>query len=480
MVLKHLRQRHTAKVEFWIMLWIMVGCASATTVRYFINTEMQRDMMLRRGLNLTDTVGVMEGSSQHVQFARDIGVESEKVMEPWQRLSDPFRGYTTETELSSKIEVLASQSHGEVLWLGTSVEGRQISAVRLGPKRPSAPRVMFMGGIHGNEPVGTELVLQFGSHVINADATEIMQDVEIYIVPRVNPDGFAHMSRSNVNNVDLNRNFPDQYVGEDANDYYKKGQNEADDDDSHPSMPRQKETTAMMNFITSVRPHLVAMLHSGTTICNYPFDGNRDHKQKSYSEGPDDPLFREVCSAWASLNPEMIGNRMWGATSGAINGAKWYILYGGLQDWAYINAGVISLTMEVSRDQWPDGRSVNSRYGPNNLAGMVAFARTAMQSISGRVMVEGTALANAAIRVSLHAEDDPDDDGDHVGDIDLMEVKTDANGYYVRLLPVGRGTIVVAAPQCIGARINYVMQEGMSLRRDFNLRHLADAFAHRL
>lgn len=38
----------------------------------------------------------------------------------------------------------------------------------------------------------------------------IVENVHLHILPSLNPDGFTVRKRNNANNVDLNRDFPDQ------------------------------------------------------------------------------------------------------------------------------------------------------------------------------------------------------------------------------------------------------------------------------
>jgi carboxypeptidase D len=44
----------------------------------------------------------------------------------------------------------------------------------------------------------------------NVQATFIVQNVHLHLLPSMNPDGFERKSRNNANDVDLNRDFPDQ------------------------------------------------------------------------------------------------------------------------------------------------------------------------------------------------------------------------------------------------------------------------------
>lgn len=43
---------------------------------------------------------------------------------------------------------------------------------------------------------------------------------------------------------------------------------------------------------------------------------------------------------------------------GITNGASWYPIYGGMQDWNYIHAGCFELTLEISDNKWPNASEV--------------------------------------------------------------------------------------------------------------------------
>jgi protein MpaA len=83
--------------------------------------------------------------------------------------------------------------------IGHSVEGRDIVAWRLGEPR-SSKKVLLLAAMHGNEKgsVRTLRALRDGRPIKGAD---------IWVVPVVNPDGYARNKRQNAHGVDLNRNF---------------------------------------------------------------------------------------------------------------------------------------------------------------------------------------------------------------------------------------------------------------------------------
>lgn len=39
-----------------------------------------------------------------------------------------------------------------------------------------------------------------------------MENMHLHILPSMNPDGYALKRRGNANNIDLNRDFPDQVI----------------------------------------------------------------------------------------------------------------------------------------------------------------------------------------------------------------------------------------------------------------------------
>ena len=84
--------------------------------------------------------------------------------------------------------------------LGRSVEGRAIVAF-VGGDASASRHVLVVGCIHGNEPAGTAVTTLLTTLRVPAD-------VELWVIPYLNPDGAAAATRGNAHGVDLNRNFP--------------------------------------------------------------------------------------------------------------------------------------------------------------------------------------------------------------------------------------------------------------------------------
>jgi murein peptide amidase A len=86
--------------------------------------------------------------------------------------------------------------------LGRSEGGRPIVVVRAGD--PHGTRVLVVGCIHGTESAGVAV----------ADALErVHAHVDLWIVPNLNPDGYARGSRQNGRGVDLNANWSSEWQG---------------------------------------------------------------------------------------------------------------------------------------------------------------------------------------------------------------------------------------------------------------------------
>ena len=87
---------------------------------------------------------------------------------------------------------------------GRSVLGRPLRAWRRGD--PAAPRrVLVVGVIHGDERAGEAVT----STLLDVDVPRLS---ELVVIPDANPDGAAAGTRQNAHGVDLNRNFPHDWL----------------------------------------------------------------------------------------------------------------------------------------------------------------------------------------------------------------------------------------------------------------------------
>jgi murein peptide amidase A len=123
--------------------------------------------------------------------------------------------------------------------LGRSWQGRAIEALEVG--NPSGTPILVVGCIHGNETAGIAI----------ARALERVSpsDLDLWIVPDLNPDGVAANTRKNSHGVDLNRNFPWHWRPLDG--VYESG--------PHPLSER--EARIAHSLILRLHPHLTIWFH---------------------------------------------------------------------------------------------------------------------------------------------------------------------------------------------------------------------------
>lgn len=101
-------------------------------------------------------------------------------------------------------EVSAQAAVNSTTTFGFSVRGRPLVVTEIG-NPASRHRVLIVGCIHGSECSGIAITTALRAAVPPTD-------VEFWLVPDLNPDGYALGTRQNANGVDLNRNFPFKWM----------------------------------------------------------------------------------------------------------------------------------------------------------------------------------------------------------------------------------------------------------------------------
>ncbi|PKM11753.1 MAG: zinc carboxypeptidase [Gammaproteobacteria bacterium HGW-Gammaproteobacteria-3] len=88
-----------------------------------------------------------------------------------------------------------------------------IHALTLGTVADDSPCIVFTGGIHGLERIGTQVVLAFLETLLarlhwDISLINTLQQLRIVFIPLLNPAGMAANTRANGQGVDLMRNAP--------------------------------------------------------------------------------------------------------------------------------------------------------------------------------------------------------------------------------------------------------------------------------
>jgi hypothetical protein len=120
---------------------------------------------------------------------------------------DPFNKNTSHESLLTYIDTLAKLSSKiQVETIGTSVQSRSIPMVHVIQKNSRAKiKVLLFCQQHGNEPSGKEAALILLKKIASDNANYLYPNLDLYIVPSVNPDGNESGKRNNANGADLNR-----------------------------------------------------------------------------------------------------------------------------------------------------------------------------------------------------------------------------------------------------------------------------------
>jgi hypothetical protein len=95
--------------------------------------------------------------------------------------------------------------------IGKSVDDREIPALffsldeKFGSKRNMKPVVLIFCQQHGGEPSGKEAALMLARD-LTGRRKQLLENLDLIVVPQVNPDGGEKKQRRNANEMDLNRN----------------------------------------------------------------------------------------------------------------------------------------------------------------------------------------------------------------------------------------------------------------------------------
>ena len=339
--------------------------------------------------------------------------------------------YRSNADLASALDALhAGPCAGvsSVTSIGTSVKGEEMRAleVSMDPGRTQPkPSFAFLGNMHGDEPVGRELILRLAELVCRSaapaddarghashdfpsitraepgderffeTAAHLARNARLFFAPTLNPDGFAARARSNARGVDLNRDWPDQYDGGTA--AKKNSENSVLPADALET--RQPETAAVMRWSRAHNFTGALSFHEGAVVANYPWDAKRGSRRAEYARCPDDAAFRRLARAYADAHPTMHLSKEF--EGGITNGAKWYPLWGGMQDWHYVVTGTLDVTIEVNDEKFPRATELG-RLWREHRGGIFAAATTATRgALRGFVRDASTRepIANAALTV---------------------------------------------------------------------------------
>lgn len=296
---------------------------------------------------------------------------------------DDFHTYD---EMLSEIRNLEKDNPGlvHVFSLGQSIKGKDIWAIKIGEhaqfKDESKKAIAYMGTHHAREHVSTEMPLLFAQELVrraaDPDISALLQDIDIYLIPMVNPDGAMYdienrrykwwrkNRRSNNDSsygVDLNRNY--------GFGWGTGGSSMSPSSDIYMGQAAfsEPETQSIKRFFEENRNITIALsFHTFSELILYPWGG-----QSNGVGGADEQIYKKMAREMAAMNNYR-----------PMQSSELYIASGDTCDWLHGALHVYCFTFELSPSSMSQGgfypgEAVIPRVFSENLRPMLYLANFA-------------------------------------------------------------------------------------------------------
>ena len=260
--------------------------------------------------------------------------------------------------------------------IGRSVAGRYILCLKISDN-PDADEdetpMLFIGNHHGNEVHSVEIALADINYLVShygtdPEVTNWVNNMEIWFLPMMNPDGREAMRRSNDHFVDLNRNYSFAWQPDIA---YGTGPFS------------EPENRAIRDFAAKFPPVMSISYHTSGQYVLYSWThtdaGAPDSSALAYIGG----LLADSITVVTNGRTESYTLRQ---------GGRWYFTPGEYDDYMYVTHNTMAYTVELGISQSPDYTVVPAMI-TGNLRGFRTFMRQAWKAgVTGRVTDAFTGL----------------------------------------------------------------------------------------
>ena len=282
----------------------------------------------------------------------------------------------------------------EILTLGTLPSNRKILIAHINNGSGAGkPKFLYTSTIHGDETTGWMLMLRLIDYLLeNPDEPEVqmvMDNIDLYVGPNTNPDGTYHggnntvngAQRYNANGIDMNRNYADPHGS------------------AHPDgNPYAQETEWFMQLAQDNNFVMGANYHGGAEVMNYPWDN-------TYTLHADDAWYQLISHEYADLCHVVNPSYMTDYNNGITNGAQWYMIGGGRQDYMNGYAQCRELTIECSNTKCPPASQMPSFWNINKNS-IFAYLNQCLYGIHGTVVDAESRAPIGGATVTLVGHDD--------------------------------------------------------------------------
>lgn len=329
-------------------------------------TEAEAMRLTKQGFRFREIERQPRGPMYDGRGAEDLGA-----YHSYSTLTAQLQGYAATYTNICRLYSIGQSEQGRELWVLKITDNPDVEE--------EEPEFRYISTMHGDETVGTEMCLYFIEMLLtnypsNARLSNLVDNTDISIMPLMNPDGLELGTRNNATGFDLNRSFPE---GSPPTPYGNVLYGPDMDTNGRPS-----EVRHVMGWSASNSVVLSANFHTGAVVANYPYDN--DNKGSVDSPTPDDALFEYLAVLYSTNNSMMWANNSGSFVNGTVNGADWYVISGGLQDWQYRYLGCNDITIELSNIFRPPQAALASFWGLNSES-MTVYVEAVHMGVRGTV-----------------------------------------------------------------------------------------------
>ena len=308
--------------------------------------------------------------------------------------SDGFPTYTETNALLNRIlidchQLMRSQS------IGRSFEGRDIDAYIINDlDSPEKKRnVLITSMMHPREPIGLLITLNLmrticDMHVADQSIANVLKYITFYLVPILNPDGFAFSDSNKLLNirknrrpgcddplksgVDLNRNFG----------YHWEFNSDPCSEEFAGGFPfSEPETQALKALTEEISFYTALNFHSYGDILTHPFNFGKEDLPETHRQ-----FYDEVKTIFGF---ERVG---------PAHQVLGYTTTGESDDWLYAKRGILSMSPEIGPEQsgfYPP-QEIAKKLVSDNLSRIFSIAELISNKLSASI-IEKDGLRYAAI-----------------------------------------------------------------------------------
>ena len=347
-------------------------------------------------------------SDQEFQALEAMGFAIESLPSP---ADENVKAYPAYAAIAEELEATAAANPDvtHLFSLGRTASERELLVLKISDQADiSEPEPAFLleFNIHGDEKIAAEVALclireLMDSYPNDPGTRRIIEENELFIVPVLNPDGYATNRRTNARGIDLNRNFGWWWEG--------TGFSPA----SEIEVQQIMQLAFDENFLFGIS------FHAGAELVNYPFDSTP-------MRAPDDADYQFLSSVY-------------GDTAGypITNGYDWYRASGISEESYYGSNGTLAVIVEISTMKSPPASQVPS-YCARNVSAIRQWIDAGASRVHGTITDALTGQPVPARIYPLHGgwpvwSDPLSGDFHRFAQPGVVSLRIEANGYETHL-----------------------------------------------